>query len=260
VNPAPRIAAVVLTLNEARHIAACLATLAWADTRLVFDSFSSDETPALSVARGATLVQSRFENYAQQRNAALAWIAAQTTPAEWVFFVDADERCTPELASELRTVSKDPTRDVWAVPRHNFIFGKLTLGAGWFPDFQARLFRVGKADFEPARAVHEVARHHGEMGRLRATLDHYNYDTVAQFHEKQRRYAEYDAGILFKQGVRPKPRNFVLQPLREFRRRFFGLGGYRDGAHGLRLSALMAWYSFDMYRRLARKWRDTIKR
>lgn len=255
-NPAPRIAAVILTLNEARHIAACLATLAWADTRLVFDSFSGDETPALARASGATVVQNRFVNYAQQRNDALAWAAAQTPPVDWVFFVDADERCTPALAAELRAVVEDPTCDVWAVPRHNFIFGKLTLGAGWFPDFQARLFRVGKADFEPARAVHEVARHQGEMGRLRATLDHYNYDSVAQFHEKQRRYAEYDAGILFKQGARPKPRNFVLQPLREFRRRFFSLGGYRDGAHGLRLSALMAWYSFDMYRRLARMWRD----
>ena len=56
-NPAPRIAAVILTLNEARHIAACLATLAWADTRLVFDSFSGDETPALARANGATVVQ-----------------------------------------------------------------------------------------------------------------------------------------------------------------------------------------------------------
>ena len=65
---------------------------------------------------------------------------------------------------------------------------------------------------------------------------------MAQFHDKQRRYAEYDAGILFKQGVRPKPRNFVLQPLREFRRRFVTLKGYRDGWHGLRLATLLAWY------------------
>ncbi|MEO6063471.1 MAG: glycosyltransferase family 2 protein [Thermoflexales bacterium] len=252
----PRLVAVVLTRNESRHIAECLRTLDWADARIVVDSLSDDDTVQRARAEGAEVVERPFENYALQRNAALAHAAGMHPRADWVFFVDADERCTPELASELRTVSEDPTRDVWAVPRHNFIFGKLTLGAGWFPDFQARLFRVGRADFEPARAVHEVARHQGQLGRLRATLDHYNYDSVAQFHEKQRRYAEYDAGILFEQGVRPKPRNFVLQPLREFRRRFVSLGGYRDGAHGLRLSALMAWYSLDMYRRLARMWRD----
>ena len=68
---------------------------------------------------------------------------------------------------------------------------------------------------------------------------------------------EYDAGILYKQGIHPKPRNFVLQPLREFRRRFFTLRGYRDGAHGLRLSGLMAYYNFDVYRRLARMWRES---
>jgi hypothetical protein len=144
---------------------------------------------------------------------------------------------------------------VWAAPRHNYLFGKLTLGAGWFPDYQARLFRVGAADFDPAREVHEVARHAGEMGRLRGLLIHYNYASVAQFHAKQRRYAGLDAGILFKQGARPRPRNFVLQPLREFRRRFITLKGYRDGLHGLRLCLLLAYYNWVMYRKLAALWR-----
>jgi hypothetical protein len=173
-----------------------------------------------------------------------------------VFFIDADERCTPELASELRAVIAAPAHDVYSVPRHNFLFGKLTLGAGWYPDFQARLFRVGAAGFDPRREVHEVAQFAGEMGYLKNVLVHYNYDDVAQFHRKQRAYTEYDAGILFKQGVRAKPRNFVLQPLREFRRRFFSLKGYRDGLHGLHLSALMAYYNFDMYRRLRRMWQS----
>ena len=93
------------------------------------------------------------------------------------------------------------------------------------------------------------------MGYLNNVLIHYNYESVAQFHVKQRKYAEYDASILFKQGTRPKPQNFVLQPLREFRRRFFSLKGYLDGVHGLRLSLLMAYYNLDMYRRLARMWR-----
>lgn len=247
----PSICAIVLTLNEQRHIAACLATLTWADARLVFDSFSTDATVALARQAGADVIQHPFENYAQQRNAALA--AANT---DWVFFVDADERCTPELAAEIRTVLEDARADVFSVPRHNYLFGKLITGAGWFPDYQARLFRVGKARFDPRREVHEVATFDGEMGYLRHVLIHYNYDDLAQFHAKQRKYAEYEASILFKQGIRPKPRNFILQPLREFRRRFFTLQGYRDGRHGLRLSALMAYYNFDMYRRLARMWRE----
>jgi len=252
-----KVIAVVLTLNEQRHIAECLASLAWADGRLVFDSFSGDETVVRARAAGAEVAQSRFENYAQQRNAALAFVAARH-PDAWVFFVDADERCTPALAAEIRSVVAAPDADarpVWSVPRHNFLFGRLTKGAGWWPDFQARLFRVGRVHFDPLREVHEVALFDGERGFLANELTHFNYDDVAQFHAKQRRYTEYDAGILFKQGVRPKPWNFVLQPLREFRRRFISLRGYTDGLHGLRLSLLMAYYQFDLYRRLARLWR-----
>ena len=247
-----RISAVVLTFNEQRLIGECLSSLAWADDRLVFDSFSTDNTIAIAEKSGARVLLSKFENYAQQRNAALA---ASQGVAEWVFFVDADERCTPELAEEIRTVVQAPQHDVYAVPRHNYLFGKLTKGGGWYPDFQARLFRVGKASFDPQREVHEVATFDGALGHLRNVLVHHNYDSVEQFHIKQRKYAEYDASILFKQGVRPKPRNFVLQPLREFCRRFFTLKGYTDGAHGLRLGLLTAYYNFDMYRRLAHMWR-----
>ncbi|MGQ9814167.1 MAG: glycosyltransferase family 2 protein [Candidatus Roseilinea sp.] len=250
----PRVAAVVLTLNEQRHITACLETLSWADRRVVFDSFSADRTVDIAREAGAAVHQHPFENYAQQRNAALAWV-----DTEWVFFVDADERCTEALAEEIRRIVRNDGegRDVWAVPRCNYLFGRLTLGAGWHPDYQARLFRVGKADFEPSRAVHEVARFEGEMGRLENPLLHYNYETVAQFHAKQRRYAGMEAGILFVNGVRPKPRNFILQPLREFRRRFFALRGYRDGLHGLRLSLYMAYYTGVVYARLAAMWRAT---
>lgn len=248
----PRIAAIVLTYNEERHIADCLATLRWADERIVFDSFSTDRTEQIAQGAGARVIQHPFQNFAQQRNAALAAVHA-----EWVLFVDADERCTDRLAAEIRSVACDDDPPVWAVPRDNYLFGRLTRGAGWYPDFQARLFRVGRAIFDPQREVHEVAKFDGEMGHLRNTLVHYNYDSVAQFHEKQRRYAELDAGMLFKQGVRPRLRNFFLQPLREFRRRFFSLGGYRDGVHGLRLCLLLAYYNFDMYRRLRGMWKSS---
>jgi (heptosyl)LPS beta-1,4-glucosyltransferase len=250
--PAPSIAAVVLTLNEAKHVAACVETLRWADDVLVFDSFSNDDTVALARSAGARIVQNRFENYAQQRNAALAAVRS-----EWVFFVDADERMDAALAAEVRTAAASNKHDVWAVPRHNYLFGKLTLGAGWYPDFQARLFRVGHSGYDPARKVHELPVFEGELGKLKRELTHFNYESVAQFHAKQRKYSDYDAQILFNQGVRPKPQNFVLQPLREFNRRFFIWRGYCDGLHGLRLSALMAYYNWCMYRRLAELWRKT---
>jgi len=244
-NVSTQITAVVLTLNEAKHIQACLDTLRWADGRLVFDSFSIDETVALAKQSGAEVIQNRFENYAQQRNAALA--AVKTG---WVFFVDADERCTLELGEEIRVAAQTAQHWVWSVPRHNYLFGKLTLGAGWYPDYQARLFCVGRSGFDPTRMVHELPVFDGEMGYFKHTLTHYNYESVAQFHAKQKKYMALEAKAQFAQGIRAKPQNFVLQPLREFWRRFVRLHGYQDGWHGFRLAVLLAYYNLDMYRRL----------
>lgn len=244
------ITAVILTLNEADHITDCLQSLTWADRRLVFDSYSQDETVALAQAAGAEVSQSHFENYAQQRNAAL-----NSLQTDWVFFIDADERGTPHLAAEIRQVVAERPERGWYVPRHNYIFGNLTKGAGWYPDYQLRLFKHGHVYYE--RPVHEIAVVDGTIGHLTNPLIHYNYRDPGHFHAKQRAYTSFDAKILWQDGVRARPHNFVLQPLRHFWWRFVTLDGYRDGWHGLRLSLFMMYYEWVKYRKLAWFWRKS---
>ncbi|MCD6290173.1 MAG: glycosyltransferase family 2 protein, partial [Anaerolineae bacterium] len=123
-----------------------------------------------------------------------------------------------------------------------YIVGRRVRGAGWWPDYQLRLLRRGKATYDPARPVHEVVILDGRAGHLTHPLIHYNYRSWREFHDKQRRYARYEAEALHRQGIRPRPHNFVLQPWREFRRRFFTLRGYRDGLWGARLALWMAYY------------------
>lgn len=245
--------AIILTYNEAAHIQECIASLGFADHVLVFDSFSTDATPALAEQAGASVRQNTFVNYAQQRNAALQAVAAET---EWVLFVDADERVSPDLAREIRAATALPGYAGWRMPRHNYIFGRLTLGAGWYPDYQTRLLKVGAARYDPTREVHEVVLLDAALGTLELPLMHHNYRDLAQFLDKQRRYTRYEARILHAQGIRPKLRNYVLQPLRHFRWRFVTLKGYRDGLHGLRLSMLMAWYELRKYMILGRLWAE----
>jgi glycosyltransferase involved in cell wall biosynthesis len=241
----PGVAAVILTRNEAAHIGACVESVRWADRVVVFDSFSDDKTLDLARRAGAELLQSPFENYAQQRNAAL-----DAVQADWIFFVDADERGTAELGAEVRKVIGERPEAGWYVPRHNYIFGRLTRGAGWFPDYQLRLFRHGRVRYE--RPVHEVANVDGSIGYLKNPLVHYNYRDAAHFHAKQRAYTDYDATILRQQGVRPKLYTPLTQAVRHFWWRFITLNGYRDGLHGLRLSLYMAFYEAVKYRKLAR--------
>lgn len=239
--------AIILTRNEAYHIVACIESLRWADRIVVFDAYSDDETVSLAESAGVEVHRRRFDNFAAQRNAALEAVAT-----DWVFFVDADERGTPALADEIRQVMTGRPENGWFVPRHNMIFGRITLGAGWYPDYQFRLLRHGYARY--IRPVHEIGEVDGAIGYLQNPLIHHNYRDPAQFHRKQRFYVEHDAAILWEAGVRPKPHNYLLQPLRQFWWRFFTLRGYRDGLHGLRLSLYMAYYEWLKYRRLARLW------
>ncbi len=251
----PKLTVIILAKNEERNIAECIASVQWADEVVVFDSFSQDRTVELAQEAGAMVLQHPFQNFAQQRNAAL-----EAVDTDWVFFVDADERVTPELAAEVRCAIQDESHSGWWVPRHNYIFGQVIRHAGWYPDYQLRLLRHGKAHYDPKREVHEIVILDGEAGYLENPLIHYNYDNLAQFIERQSRYTDYEAKILFEQGIRPRPHNFILQPLREFRRRYISLEGYKDGFHGLLLSLLMAYYTLVTYIRLRRLWQGMSSR
>jgi glycosyltransferase involved in cell wall biosynthesis len=243
--------AIILTRNEARHIQDCIASLQWADRVIVFDSGSTDNTRQLAADAGADVLENAFINYPQQRNDAL-----KVAESDWVLFVDADERVSPELAAEVQQVLENPQHAGYWIPRHNFIFGKLTQHTGWYPDYQMRLLKRNVARYDPERQVHElVMLPEGDTGgHLQTPLIHYNYDSVAQFHEKQRRYVQYDAKILYEEGIKPKIYTPFTQPIRHFKWRFFDLQGYKDGLHGLHLSLLMAWYELRKYWILRGMW------
>jgi hypothetical protein len=268
------LAAIVLTKNEEAHIGACLDSLAWIERRIVFDSFSTDRTCEIAREHGADVIQHPFSDYASQRNAALDAI-----DAEWIFFVDADERCTPELADEinlrigvealagsveqshpanpkgrLRRALTPDTPTGYFVPRKNYLFGKLTRGAGYWPDYQMRLVKRGRARYE--RPASEIVEMEGQSGNLNNPLIHYNYESIEQFHQKQTFRIDFEATNLFKQGIRPKFYTSYSQYVRHFWWRFKTLKGYQDGWHGLRLSAMLAYYfGYRYYRRLTEMWR-----
>ncbi|NPV09230.1 MAG: glycosyltransferase family 2 protein [Anaerolineae bacterium] len=235
------IEAVVLTSNERANLPDCLRSLLWADAIMVFDSGSWDGTQDIARDLGARVVEHPFEDFASQRSAAL-----EAAKGDWVFFVDADERCPPELAAEIRRAVEGAPAGWW-VPRDNYLFGRLTRYAGWYPDYQLRLLRRGRARYDPRRPVHETVLLDGEQAWLKHSLVHYNYASVWQFMAKQGRYAHLEAGALGRQGVPRRVRTLLSRPAREFWRRFVQLEGYRMGGHGLLLSVLTAYYSLAAY-------------
>lgn len=254
-----KLAAIVLTKNEEQHIGDCLDSLAWAEQCVVFDSFSTDRTCAIAREHGAEVLQHPFSDYASQRNAAM-----QAIEADWVFFVDADERATPELAEEitrivagalplLQTGGRWGRGDEivgWYVPRHNYLFGKLTRGAGYWPDYQMRLLKRGNARYD--RPASEIVELDGQAGYLQNALLHYNYETIAQFKDKQTFRIDFEAQNLYWRGEKCKFYSPYYMTVRHFCWRYVTLKGYRDGLHGLRLCLLLAYYfGYRYYRRLA---------
>jgi (heptosyl)LPS beta-1,4-glucosyltransferase len=185
-----QLAAVILTKNVAPHIGPCIETLRFADRIVVSDSYSTDGTVALAASAGADVMQRPFDNFAGQRNASM-----EAVDAEWIFFVDADERIPEPLAAEVRRVVGREEAGWW-VPRHNFIAGHQVRHGGFYPDYQLRLLRRDAARYDPARPVHEVVLLEGKAGYLQQPMVHYNYDDWGQFHVKQRRYAAIESAIL----------------------------------------------------------------
>lgn len=246
----PSISAVILARDNEAEIADCLASAAWADELLVIlDSRSKDDTAQAASLAGAKVITHPFVDFSAQRNFALSLAAG-----DWVFFLDSDERATPEVQQEITSVIGSGSTQVgWWIPRHNHIWGRIIRHGGWYPDYQLRLIKRGHGYYDPTRRVHEVVLLDGAEGHLQHPLIHYNYSTIRQFIAKQQPYAVYEAEIRFKQGIRPKPWTWLSQSLREFSRRYIVLQGFRDGWRGLVLCVLVAYfYGYRVTRILSR--------
>ena len=240
IDSRPSLSAVVIARDEAAHIGECLDTLGFADERLVVvDASTRDRTREIARARGARVEDWPFRNFAAQRDAALALASGA-----WVLFVDADERVPGALRDEVLDTIRQPAgrRGFW-IARQNHLMGRVVRHAGWFPDYQLRLFEKAAAHFDPIRVVHEEPVIDGPIGHLREPLVHFNYRTLREFIVKQERYCPLQAEQWLATFGRPRGRALLGQPLREFWRRYVTLGGYREGVLGLVLSALLAYYA-----------------
>ena len=93
----PTISGVVTSFNEDHNIAACLESLLWCDEIILVDSFSTDRTPEIAQTFDKVrFFQRKYFGAGAQKNWAL-----QHVQHDWVFLLDADERCTPELRREV---------------------------------------------------------------------------------------------------------------------------------------------------------------
>lgn len=265
------ISVLVLTKNEAANIAECLASVAWSDDIHVLDSFSTDQTPELATAFGAKVTQRVFDNWSSHQNWAL-----QNLPFRhpWVFYLDADERVTPDLrASLLHTVTTDSglaekpaTSPVaFKIQRRDFLHGTW-LRHVQTSAFYLRLFRPESIRYE--RLVNPVALVDGEIAQLSGYLDHFPFSKgITHWIARHNDYSSLEAeqivanhqsnapfrlrialfGSDFHQRRYHQKELFYrlpARPLVKFLVLYLAKRGFLDGAAGLQYSVLQAIYEY----------------
>ena len=146
-----KISAYIIAFNEAEKIKAAVESVLWADEVVVVDSNSTDTTADIATSLGARVVQVPFRGFGDLRNRGV-----EACQFDWIFSLDADERCTREVRDEvLGLLAGEPSHNVYRLPRRNFMMGRWIRGSGWYPNFrQPQLFRKGSMRYLPD-TVHE---------------------------------------------------------------------------------------------------------
>jgi len=241
----PTLSVIIITLNESRHIGACLDSVAFADEVIVLDSGSTDDTCEIARARGARVhTTADWPGFGPQKNRAL-----DLATCDWVLSVDADERVPAELADEIRRTLAAPTHQAYRVPRLSEFEGRPMRHTGWWPDHVLRLFRRGTARFTDA-AVHEQVRTEAAVGVLRQHLLHYPYASIEALLAKVNRYSSDAALMMYRRGRRTTPLGALGHGLWTFIRIYLIRRGFLDGRQGLIVACAGASGSFFRYAKL----------
>jgi glycosyltransferase involved in cell wall biosynthesis len=237
-----RLSVAIITLNEERNLAECLASVAFADEVVVVDGGSRDRSREIARAAGARVIEaSDWQGFGVQKNRAI-----DACSGDWVLSIDADERVPPELRDEIQTALEKSVFDVYEMPRSSYYCGRFMRHSGWWPDYVRRLFRRGTARFSPA-PVHESLQTDGHVGRLRTPLEHWSFRTPEEVLDKVNRYSSLSAPVVLQRGRRPTIMTAVLHGVSAFIRTYFLRRGFLDGSHGFMLAVSNAEGSYYRY-------------
>jgi glycosyltransferase involved in cell wall biosynthesis len=191
--PAPRtvpVSVVVLTCDEELNIRRCLASVAWADQVLVIDSGSTDDTVVIAKSYGAEVIEQPWLGFSRQREFSLRLPSIRHN---WVYFVDADEWVSPELATEIAELLPQSSYAGFS-QRFRLVFqGTWIRHCGWYGgSWIVRLVDRRHAKFH-ASMVGERVSVDGSIGQLHHDIVDESRKGLAAWLHKHIRYAELEA-------------------------------------------------------------------
>lgn len=237
---------VTLTKNEANNIAECLETVRWADELIVIDSGSDDGTREAARRYTNKVFSIEWKGYGAARNAGIAHATG-----DWILWLDADERVTPELATDIQAILAGGDRGCagFAIARRAYFLGRWIQHAGWYPSRVTRLFRKSQARFSETR-VHEQLMVDGPVGRVEHDLMHYTDPDLDHYFTKFNLYTTLAAADMRAAGRSFVLTDLLLRPAFQFFKMYFLRRGFLDGMEGFILCVSSSAYVFTKYAKL----------
>ena len=221
------ISATLITYNEERNIAEALESLSGVEEIVVVDSGSTDST--LEICRRFTdkIFHRDWTGYVDQKN-----FAVEKAVHNWIFSLDADERASSELQSEIRAL--EPAENGcsgYRIPRVTFFMGRWIKHGAWYPDTQLRLFDRAHGKWEGGR-VHESVKLRGRSELLKGEIQHYTYRNLSEYLQRLEIYSGLAALEYRDQGKSTNPLNLLAKPFAAFVHSYVLKRGFLDGTPG----------------------------
>ena len=257
------ISILILTRNEQQDLPACLQSVSWSDDIHVLDSFSTDRTVEIARQSGAIVTQRVFDNWAAHQNWALLNVPFRH---QWVFYLDADERATPELVASLQRAVQSPADSVaFRIRRRDFFLDTWLKHVQTSP-FYLRLFRPEKMRYE--RLVNPVSIPDGPVGELSGYLDHFPFSKgISHWLDRHNSYSTLEALQILENRAAHRPFSFrqaffapdfnerrfhqkelfyriPARPVVKFLLLYFLRRGFLDGQAGLTYALLQSFYEY----------------
>ncbi len=241
----PTLAVALIVKNEAKHLQACLESVyEWVDEIVILDSGSNDETE--EIARQFTdkfYTNTDWPGFGKQRQLAQSYVQS-----EFVLWLDADERVTPELKNSIQTaIASHRPQHVYRINRLTTAFGKQINHSGWSPDWVVRLFRTQETQYNDGLVHESVIVPKGfEVISLQGRLKHFTYEQLNEYTRKTQQYMQ--AWADQREGKKSASlTSAMLHGLFRFLKMYIVKRGFLDGRHGLLLAILSANTTFTRY-------------
>jgi (heptosyl)LPS beta-1,4-glucosyltransferase len=255
-----RVSVAISCANVADTLGAACQSVEWADELVIVDSGSADTTEAIAKMHADRYVVEKWRGYTEQKK-----FAASLCRNNWVFILDGDEECSPELAREIEALDAGDFErvDLYKMRRRNYLVGREV--RDWSPDWMARLYNRNRCEWAD-ELIHDriVARDPSRVAKLHGWIEHKRLSAAGYRDLFDSAAAEARAAIvaedLFRKGRRAGFTDLWFRPMFAFLKFYFLKGNFLDGQFGLMVAERAAIGTQQKYAALWARQRGLVNR